>query len=70
MYVQDFKTYGFKKRTSSGNSPMTDEQKAERKILIANDKAWNSAETVRREWLTTRRTGSGAERARARHRRT
>ncbi|MBT2519076.1 ParB N-terminal domain-containing protein [Streptomyces sp. ISL-90] len=40
--------------TSGGGSnsgPMTDEQKAERKILIANNKAWASAETVRREWL-------------------
>ena len=33
--------------------PMTDEQKAERRTLIANNKAWTSAETVRREWLTT-----------------
>ncbi|WP_091478796.1 hypothetical protein [Microbacterium azadirachtae] len=32
---------------------MTDEQKAERRILIANNKAWASAETVRREWLIT-----------------
>jgi ParB family chromosome partitioning protein len=30
---------------------MTDEQKAERKTLIANNKAWASAEVVRREWL-------------------
>ena len=30
---------------------MTDEQKAERKTLIANNKAWASAETVRREWV-------------------
>ena len=39
--------------------PMTDEQKAERKTLIANNKAWASAEVVRREWLTellTRKT--------------
>jgi ParB family chromosome partitioning protein len=32
---------------------MTDEQKAERKTLIANNKAWASAEIVRREWLAT-----------------
>lgn len=31
---------------------MTEVQKAERKTLIANNKAWASAETVRREWLT------------------
>lgn len=52
VYVHDFKAYGFKKRTNTGNSPMTDEEKAERKTLIANNKAWDSAETVRREWLT------------------
>ena len=52
VYVHDFKTYGFKKRTTTGNAPMTDEQKAERKTLIANNKAWDSAEAVRREWLT------------------
>lgn len=52
VYVHNFKTYGFKKRTTTGNGPMTDEQKAERKTLIANNKAWDSAETVRREWLT------------------
>lgn len=59
VYVHNFKTYGFKKRTTTGNGPMTDDQKAERKTLIANNKAWDSAETVRREWLTaflTRKT--------------
>ncbi|MDR7110881.1 hypothetical protein J2X03_000737 [Microbacterium trichothecenolyticum] len=30
---------------------MTDEQKAERKELIAHNKEWDAAETVRREWL-------------------
>lgn len=29
------------------------EKSAERKALIANNKAWNAAETVRREWLAT-----------------
>lgn len=33
--------------------PMSEEQKAERREVIANNKAWDSAETVRREWLTT-----------------
>ncbi len=32
---------------------MSDEQKAERKTLIANNKAWDSAEVVRREWLAS-----------------
>ena len=35
----------------SAAGPMTDEQKAERRTLIANNKAWASAEVVRREWL-------------------
>jgi ParB family chromosome partitioning protein len=59
VYVHDFKSYGFKKRTNTGNGSMTDEQKAERKTLIANNKAWDSAEAARREWLTaflTRKT--------------
>ena len=30
---------------------MSEEQKAERRTLIANNKAWDSAETVRRAWL-------------------
>ena len=33
------------------SGPMTDEQKAERKQLIANNKAWDAAEAVRRAWL-------------------
>jgi ParB family chromosome partitioning protein len=32
---------------------MTDEQKAARAEVIANNKAWDSATTVRRAWLTT-----------------
>lgn len=42
-------TYGGTSGVQSG--PMTDEQKAERKELIANNKEWDAAETVRREWL-------------------
>ena len=45
-----FHTYG---GSQSKSGPMTDEQKAERRTLIANNKAWASAEVVRREWLTT-----------------
>lgn len=52
-YVADPKAAGFRKASGSGatSGPMTDEQKAERKTLIANNKAWASAETVRREFL-------------------
>lgn len=54
-YVRDPKTAGLRKASNAGSTsgPMTDEQKAERKTLIANNKAWASAEIVRREWLTT-----------------
>jgi ParB family chromosome partitioning protein len=50
-----FKAAGFKKSSGSGSNsgPMTDEEKAERKTLIANNKAWISAEVVRRDWLST-----------------
>lgn len=52
-FVTDYKALGFRKDGSTAPSgPMTDEQKAERRELIANNKAWASAETVRREWLT------------------
>jgi len=33
--------------------PMSEEQKAERRQVIENNKAWDSAEVVRRDWLTT-----------------
>ena len=48
------KALGWSDRSSGAGAagPMTDEQKAERRTLIANDKAWASAEVVRREWLT------------------
>jgi ParB family transcriptional regulator, chromosome partitioning protein len=37
----------------AAGGPMTDEQKADRRAVIANNKAWDSATTVRRRWLTT-----------------
>jgi ParB family chromosome partitioning protein len=52
-YVADPKQYGFRRTGASAAGPMSDEQKAERKGLIANNKAWDSAEVVRREWLGT-----------------
>jgi ParB family chromosome partitioning protein len=54
-FVSDPTAAGFHRYDNGGTSnkgPMTDEQKAERRTLIANNKAWASAETVRREWLT------------------
>src|SRR5690606_2741634 len=44
---------GYAAAQTSKRGPMTDEQKAERKQLIANNKEWAAAETVRREWLGT-----------------
>lgn len=34
-------------------TPMSEEQKAERRQIIENNKAWRSAETIRRQWLAT-----------------
>jgi ParB family chromosome partitioning protein len=55
FYVTDPKAHGFKKTGPDGSSAgtMTDEQKAERKTLIENNKAWASAQVVRREFLAT-----------------
>ncbi|TDE88164.1 ParB/RepB/Spo0J family partition protein [Occultella glacieicola] len=56
-YLPTPKKHGLIDRHATSNAsttgPMTEEQKAERRELIANNKAWKSAETVRREWLTT-----------------
>lgn len=58
--IKDWEAKGFKARYRSGGAnsgPMTEEQKAERKAerkeLIANNKAADAAELVRREWITT-----------------
>ena len=55
-YVQDPAALGLSFVAGTGGAaaqkgPMTDEQKAARRELIANNKAWDAAETVRREWL-------------------
>jgi ParB family chromosome partitioning protein len=52
-FVTDWKKHGLKKRRSGGTAATwTEQQKRERRDLIANNKAWPSAEVVRREWLT------------------
>lgn len=38
-------------RTAGTGGTMTEQQKAERRTVIANNKAWDSATTVRRQWL-------------------
>jgi len=57
LFLPDPKSAGFRKRTygvaPAEKAPWTEEQKAERRTLIANNKAWKSAEVVRREWLAT-----------------
>jgi ParB/RepB/Spo0J family partition protein len=55
-YLRDPEAQGFQAPAATAaepaaGGPMTDEQKAERRTLIANNKAWASAEAVRREWL-------------------
>ncbi len=39
--------------TTTAKGPQTEEMKAERRNVVANNKAWRSAETVRRDWLRT-----------------
>ena len=52
-FVGDWKKWGLKKRRANGTAvtPWTDAEKKERRELIANNKAWDSAEVVRRDWL-------------------
>lgn len=52
------KSNGHTKTSTNGSEaiasgPMSEEQKAERREVVANNKAWRSAETVRRAWLRT-----------------
>jgi ParB family chromosome partitioning protein len=53
----DPKAHGHASTTSSGSpaagGPMSEEQKADRRAVIAGNAAWRSAETVRRSWLRT-----------------
>lgn len=52
--VVDWKKQCLRKINRGGTvvgGKMTEEEKAARRTLIANNKAWKSAETVRREWL-------------------
>ena len=56
----DYKAHGHQRiaqaktgQDGAATTGWTEEQKAERRTLIANNKAWKSAEVVRREWLAT-----------------
>jgi ParB family transcriptional regulator, chromosome partitioning protein len=55
--VADLDKYGYTRRSGYGSGPvstgpMTDEQKAERRRVVACNKAWDAAEPVRIAWLT------------------
>lgn len=52
--IQAWKEKGFKaaKRPGTEKAPMTEEEKAARRTLIANNKAADAAQKVRREWVT------------------
>lgn len=49
-FVPKYERHGFE---PAQKGPMTEEQKAERKTLIANNKAMESAAKVRRDWVRT-----------------
>jgi len=53
--ILGYRSHGFIDRYGSSGAaasgPMTEEQKAERRTVIENNKAWDSAEIVRRDWL-------------------
>ncbi|OJV22889.1 MAG: hypothetical protein BGO26_00125 [Actinobacteria bacterium 69-20] len=51
----DFKANGHLKTAdpTKHSTPMSEEERAARREVVANNKAWKSAETVRREWLAT-----------------
>lgn len=46
--------------TSAAGGPMSEEAKAERRRVVENNKAWESAEKVRREWLAQWTPGTTA----------
>ncbi len=52
--VVNWKEHGLRHvfdRDSARGGPMTSQEKAERRVVIANNKAWASAEKVRRGWV-------------------
>ena len=56
LYCADPKAHGHRHYTGEGSArlaggKMSDAERAERRTVVANNKAWGSAETVRRRWL-------------------
>ena len=56
----DWKAAGFTKPGAARSGKMTDEEKAERRTVIENNKAWDAAETVRIEFIKTLLKGKSA----------
>lgn len=53
-FIEDPKAHGFKKRPRNGGTgKLSEEERAERRVVRTNNAEWDSAEVVRREWLAT-----------------
>lgn len=53
--VTEWRSHGLRRITHGGavQGKMTEQEKAQRREVVANNKEWDSAEKVRQEWLTT-----------------
>jgi ParB family chromosome partitioning protein len=53
--VTEWRSHGLRRITHGGavQGKLTEAEKADRREVVANNKEWDSAETVRRDWLTT-----------------
>ncbi|MBN9605003.1 MAG: ParB N-terminal domain-containing protein [Actinomycetales bacterium] len=53
--VTEWRSHGLRRITHGGavQGKLTESEKAARREVVANNKEWDSAEKVRREWLTT-----------------
>jgi ParB family chromosome partitioning protein len=53
--ITEWRSHGLRRITHGGavQGKLTEAEKADRREVVANNKEWDSAETVRREWLTT-----------------
>ncbi|SEE94292.1 ParB/RepB/Spo0J family partition protein [Jiangella alba] len=63
----DWRMHGHQHRNERVTGPMTEEEKHERRELVATNKAWAAAEEVRREWLRTFLTRKTAPKDAAQH---
>ena len=53
--VTEWRSHGLRRITHGGavQGKMTEAEKSERREVVANNKEWDSAQTVRRDWLAT-----------------